>query len=284
MLRPEREMCQAGCEIVGTDGVAAVVEAIRVALDALTAAGATGLSIDLTLPDLVPLLAAGPMPLGADIIDTVIHELDGKDRRCARRSRGVGLSAADRGGGAGRGCDRQAGDARYRRRAGLAARRRARDRRRDRRSCHRHARSRRAPRLRISELDRLLDLRRRRARRGRPRRQLHDRPSRRCRGARGRLLAVPRSDRRCWRDELRARPGGSSRSAPIPPSPRTCASKASPRSPRSPTQTTPPRSAARTFGRTAPPPRSSEEQKPWPTSPSSAPSGAMRARARSSTG
>jgi len=79
MLRPEREMCQAGCEIVGTDGVAAVVEAIRVALDALTAAGATGLSIDLTLPDLVPLLAAGPMPLASDKIDTIIHELDGKD-------------------------------------------------------------------------------------------------------------------------------------------------------------------------------------------------------------
>ncbi len=79
MLRPEREMCQAGCEIVGTDSVAAVVEAIRVALDALTAAGATGLSIDLTLPDLVPLLAAGPMPLAPDKIDTVIHELDGKD-------------------------------------------------------------------------------------------------------------------------------------------------------------------------------------------------------------
>jgi len=79
MLRPEREMCQAGCEIVGTDGVAAVVEAIRVALDALAAAGATGLSIDLTLPDLVPLLAAGPMPLAPDRIDAVIHELDGKD-------------------------------------------------------------------------------------------------------------------------------------------------------------------------------------------------------------
>jgi len=72
-------MCQAGCEIVGTDGVAAVIETIRVALDALTAAGATGLSIDLTLPDLVPLLAAGPMPLAPDTVDAVIHELDGKD-------------------------------------------------------------------------------------------------------------------------------------------------------------------------------------------------------------
>ena len=77
MLRPEREMCQAGCEIVGTDGVAAVIETIRVALDALAAAGAAGLSVDLTLPDLVPLLAAGPMPV-ADV-EAVIAELDGKD-------------------------------------------------------------------------------------------------------------------------------------------------------------------------------------------------------------
>ncbi len=76
-LRPEREMCQAGAEIIGTDAVAAVIEAVRVALDALTAAGATQLSVDLTLPDLVPLLAAGPM-LVADV-DALVRELDGKD-------------------------------------------------------------------------------------------------------------------------------------------------------------------------------------------------------------
>ena len=76
-LRPEREMCQAGAEIVGTDAVPAVIEAIRVALDALAAAGASGLSVDLTLPDLVPLLAAGPMPV--EDVDAVIQELDGKD-------------------------------------------------------------------------------------------------------------------------------------------------------------------------------------------------------------
>lgn len=76
-LRPEREMCQAGAEIVGTDAVPAVIEAIRVALDALAAAGATGLSVDLTLPDLVATLAAGPMPV--DDVEAVIHELDGKD-------------------------------------------------------------------------------------------------------------------------------------------------------------------------------------------------------------
>ena len=77
-LRPEREMCQAGCEIVGSDGVAAAVEAIRVALDALERAGASGFAIDLTLPDLVPLLAAGPLPITGSL-DQLIVELDGKD-------------------------------------------------------------------------------------------------------------------------------------------------------------------------------------------------------------
>ena len=77
-LRPEREMCQAGCEIVGSDGVAAAAEAIRVALDALERAGASGFAIDLTLPDLVPLLAAGPLPITGSL-DQLIVELDGKD-------------------------------------------------------------------------------------------------------------------------------------------------------------------------------------------------------------
>ncbi|USI74007.1 ATP phosphoribosyltransferase regulatory subunit [Sphingomonas morindae] len=78
-LRPEREMCQAGCELVGSDSVAAAIEAIRVALDALTLAGAGGFTVDITLPDLVPTLAAGPLPLPAERLDAVIAELDGKD-------------------------------------------------------------------------------------------------------------------------------------------------------------------------------------------------------------
>lgn len=78
-LRPEREMCQAGCEIVGTDAVAAVAEAIRIALDALRSAGATGFAIDLTLPDLVPLLAAGPLPLPDGALERVVAALDRKD-------------------------------------------------------------------------------------------------------------------------------------------------------------------------------------------------------------
>lgn len=77
-LRPEREMCQAGAEIIGLDSVDAVIEAIRVALDALANAGAQGLAVDLTLPDLVPLLAAGPMPVAGDI-EALSAALDGKD-------------------------------------------------------------------------------------------------------------------------------------------------------------------------------------------------------------
>jgi ATP phosphoribosyltransferase regulatory subunit len=76
-LRPEREMCQAGAEIIGTDHVDAVAESIMVALDALAALGATGLKVDLTLPDLVPLLAAGPLPVGDP--EAVARALDGKD-------------------------------------------------------------------------------------------------------------------------------------------------------------------------------------------------------------
>ena len=78
-LRPEREMCQAGAELIGTDSVAAVGEALFVALEALDRAGATGLSVDLTLPDLVPTLAATALPLPPDRIAAVQQELDGKD-------------------------------------------------------------------------------------------------------------------------------------------------------------------------------------------------------------
>ena len=70
-------MGQAGAEIVGIDHVVAVIESIRVALDALVQAGATELAVDLTLPDLVGLLAAGPLPV--DDPEAVAAELDGKD-------------------------------------------------------------------------------------------------------------------------------------------------------------------------------------------------------------
>jgi len=78
-LRPERELTQAGAELIGTDSLPAVIEILRVAIEALEVAGVTGITIDLTLPDLVETLAHGAMPLPADKIDAVRAMLDAKD-------------------------------------------------------------------------------------------------------------------------------------------------------------------------------------------------------------
>lgn len=78
-LRPERELTQAGAELIGTDSLAAVIEILGVAVEALEVAGVTGITVDLTLPDLVETLAASAMPLPADKIDAVRDMLDAKD-------------------------------------------------------------------------------------------------------------------------------------------------------------------------------------------------------------
>ena len=63
-LRPERELLQVGCELIGLDSVAAAREMVAVAIEALEAAGVRGLTIDFTLPDLVDTLAAGRAAAG----------------------------------------------------------------------------------------------------------------------------------------------------------------------------------------------------------------------------
>lgn len=78
-LRPEREMAQAGAELIGLDSVEAAIEIISVTIEALTAMGASDISIDLTLPDLVEALAQGPIKLAGEKIRDVQHSLDGKD-------------------------------------------------------------------------------------------------------------------------------------------------------------------------------------------------------------
>lgn len=78
-LRPEREETQLGAELIGTDSDAAAVEIVGVAIAALAAAGVSGITIDFTLPDLVDCLAAGPMPLEPELIETVRARLDAKD-------------------------------------------------------------------------------------------------------------------------------------------------------------------------------------------------------------
>ncbi|WP_253339891.1 ATP phosphoribosyltransferase regulatory subunit [Sphingobium sp. OAS761] len=78
-LRPEREKLQLGAELIGSDSAAAAVEIVNVAIEALQAAGVTGITIDFTLPDLVDMLAAGPLPLDPSQIEAVRAELDAKD-------------------------------------------------------------------------------------------------------------------------------------------------------------------------------------------------------------
>lgn len=78
-LRPERELTQAGAELIGSDGVAAAIEVLGVAIEALETAGVAGITVDLTLPDLVETLARSAMPLPPDRIDAVRDLLDAKD-------------------------------------------------------------------------------------------------------------------------------------------------------------------------------------------------------------
>jgi ATP phosphoribosyltransferase regulatory subunit len=78
-LDPARERLQVGAELIGSDTVAAAAEMVAVAIEALQAAGAHGISVDFTLPDLVDTLAASALPLGQDQIAAVRRELDAKD-------------------------------------------------------------------------------------------------------------------------------------------------------------------------------------------------------------
>jgi ATP phosphoribosyltransferase regulatory subunit len=55
-LRPERQVGQVGAELIGSDAPAADAEVVVLASEALAAIGVGGLSVDLTLPPLVPVL------------------------------------------------------------------------------------------------------------------------------------------------------------------------------------------------------------------------------------
>lgn len=78
-LDPARQRLQLGAEIIGADTVAAAAEVVELAIESLKAAGATGVSVDFTLPDLVDTLAQNAMPLSDDQKTAVRRELDTKD-------------------------------------------------------------------------------------------------------------------------------------------------------------------------------------------------------------
>ena len=78
-LDPARQKLQLGAELIGADTVAAATEVVQLAIDALAATGATGISVDFTLPDLVDTLAAKVLPLDPEQVEAVRGELDTKD-------------------------------------------------------------------------------------------------------------------------------------------------------------------------------------------------------------
>jgi ATP phosphoribosyltransferase regulatory subunit len=88
-LDPARERLQLGAELIGADSVAAASEAVMLAVEALKAAGLTGISVDFTLPDLVDTLAAKAFPLAVDQIEAVRRELDTKDAGGLRAAGGA---------------------------------------------------------------------------------------------------------------------------------------------------------------------------------------------------
>ena len=77
-LRPERQFSQIGIELIGATELAADAEVVSLAGDALTGLGIEGLSIDLNLPTLVPLVCQELGMGGADA-DRARMALDRKD-------------------------------------------------------------------------------------------------------------------------------------------------------------------------------------------------------------
>lgn len=75
-LRPERQFGQAGIELIGHDSAAADAEVAVLAAEALTELGVAGVSIDLSLPTLVPTLL-GELKLSAE--EALRGSLDHKD-------------------------------------------------------------------------------------------------------------------------------------------------------------------------------------------------------------
>ena len=90
-LRPERQFRQVGAELIGTESALADVEIIQVAAESLKAIGVPHLSIDLTVPPLVPALLSENPPSEEDL-DVLRDALDRKDSRAVRQ---YGGTAAD---------------------------------------------------------------------------------------------------------------------------------------------------------------------------------------------
>jgi len=86
-LRPERQVGQVGAELIGSDSVSADVEAIAVAAEALASLGIIGLTVDLTLPTLVPAVC-NAFKLAPESALAVRRALDHKDAAALKAAAG----------------------------------------------------------------------------------------------------------------------------------------------------------------------------------------------------
>ncbi|HYL48849.1 MAG TPA: ATP phosphoribosyltransferase regulatory subunit [Stellaceae bacterium] len=87
-LRPERQVGQVGAELIGPSEVGADAEAILFAAEALGGLGVQGLSVDLTLPTLVPAICHAAV-LAPEQVDAVRRALDHKDAAALRKAAGA---------------------------------------------------------------------------------------------------------------------------------------------------------------------------------------------------
>lgn len=87
-LRPERQVGQVGAELIGPSEVGADAEVILLAAETLDGLGVRGLSIDLTLPTLVPAICHAAKLAPAQV-EAVRRALDHKDAAALRKAAGA---------------------------------------------------------------------------------------------------------------------------------------------------------------------------------------------------
>ncbi|MHA1113090.1 MAG: ATP phosphoribosyltransferase regulatory subunit [Alphaproteobacteria bacterium] len=88
-LRPERQFAQVGAELIGASGPAAEREVILLAAEAVAALGVADLSLDLTMPTLVPTLCRD-LGLADDVFARARAALDRKDAAAVAKIGGEG--------------------------------------------------------------------------------------------------------------------------------------------------------------------------------------------------
>ncbi|CAN0558653.1 unnamed protein product, partial [Laminaria digitata] len=82
-LRPERQFAQVGAELIGAESAEADIEIIEIAVASLHTIGVPHLSVDLTIPPLVPALMEA-MALGEEEYQALRDALDRKDAQAVR--------------------------------------------------------------------------------------------------------------------------------------------------------------------------------------------------------